>query len=94
MKEFAQLGLAALDSTQFGAHAGVEFAGLVRRKAGEPRVLEPAPERLDRVKHGRVGGQAFQAQTSGVFAEKLHAYISARGERVNTRTNNVCCKLS
>lgn len=70
MEEVAQPGLTSLDRAQFNANARLKFARILRGEIAESAVLEPAPERFDRVEHGRVGGQAFKRQASGAFSEQ------------------------
>ena len=70
VKELTELRLASLDGAQFHGDSGVKFVGVVRSEVTKSPVLKPTPKRFDRVEHGRVGRQTFQAQAVCVPGEQ------------------------
>src|SRR5512135_169272 len=62
MKEAPQHLLVVSDRRQFGDHAAIEFARIMRGIVTQPRILQPTPRWLHRAEHRRVRRELLQAQ--------------------------------
>jgi len=60
---------------QFGEHALIEFDSVVRSEIAQPIILQPTPERLDRVEHRCVWRQFLQGDPIGVHLLRLTNWI-------------------